>query len=179
MVNPIKIGDKFGMWTVERPLDNAKTLCVCECGARAAVLNGNLRRRIKPSRSCNSCSKIGNLGARKYCKEMPGGIYRRLSCIVGNAIKRCTDSNHRQWKDYGERGIRICDEWLRDHQKFIRYLATLENHDNPAFVIDRRDNDKGYQPGNLRFVSRSQSSLNRRPFGHLLAKDHRGRFCGT
>jgi hypothetical protein len=61
----------------------------------------------------------------------------------------------------------VWGEWCADQVAFVAYLMTLDGWDNDGLVIDRIDNDGHYEPGNLRFVTRSVSQRNKRSWGAL------------
>lgn len=76
-----------------------------------------------------------------------------------NARRRCTDPSHPDWKNYGGRGITMCAEWLASFAAFYAHIGP-----RPAgLTLDRRDNDRGYEPGNVRWATRSEQTANRRP----------------
>jgi hypothetical protein len=77
---------------------------------------------------------------------------------------RCTNPNSPAWDDYGGRGITICAEWLDDPAAFIAHVGPRPS---PKHEIDRIDNDKGYEPGNVRWATRSVNDQNRRS-NHLI-----------
>lgn len=52
--------------------------------------------------------------------------------------------------------------WVEHRVEFLRYLVGLDGWDAPALQLDRIDNNKGYEPGNLRFVTRSVNMSNKR-----------------
>lgn len=108
--------------------------------------------------------------------DLPRTLYVRLFFIVRNAIARCTNPDWPRYADYGGRGINVHRPWLEDKTKFIDYLCTLPGHDDRDLVLDRTNNNKGYRPGNLRFVTRSESQFNRRRFSHRLKRGDDGRF---
>lgn len=81
---------------------------------------------------------------------------------------RCTSSKSPAWKDYGGRGITICDRWLDDP---VAFLSDVGKRPSPAHEIDRIKNDEGYSPGNCRWVLRSVNDRNRRNNRHIT---HRG-----
>lgn len=74
-------------------------------------------------------------------------------------LSRCEDEDHPQYHDYGGRGIVVCDEW-HDFNTF--YDWCLSNITDSSQQIDRIDNGRGYDPGNCRFVTRSENARNKR-----------------
>lgn len=70
---------------------------------------------------------------------------------------RCSNPKHKWFKNYGGRGIRVCDRW----QKFENFLADMGERPKGKF-IDRIRNPEGYQPGNCRWVTRSEQMRNTR-----------------
>jgi hypothetical protein len=76
-------------------------------------------------------------------------------------VARCTKPHHRMWSYYGGRGIRVCDEWL-DPFAFYRYCDEVLGPCPPDHSIDRIDNDGNYEPGNVRWASRSEQWHNQR-----------------
>jgi len=78
--------------------------------------------------------------------------------------ERCHDKNHPQYKDYGGRGIQVCDEWCNDFWSYADYMDSLEA-DEDATTVDRINNDGNYEPGNVRWASRSTQGANRRSYG--------------
>ena len=73
---------------------------------------------------------------------------------------RCYKEGCTGYGRYGGRGIRVCREWLEDHDSFLAYIMTLDGWDNPDLEIDRIDNDGNYEPGNVRCVTRSENEQN-------------------
>lgn len=71
---------------------------------------------------------------------------------------RCLNQNHKSYKNYGARGITICDEWLNDLGQFIADMGKCPD----GFSLDRIDNDKGYSPDNCRWADKSTQSRNTR-----------------
>lgn len=84
-----------------------------------------------------------------------GSVYRVWLGIRA----RCLNAEHPAFADYGGRGITICDRWRDDVHAFI---ADVGPKPSPALEIDRIDNDRGYEPGNVRWATRSENDRNRR-----------------
>lgn len=79
---------------------------------------------------------------------------------VLNHIKdRCLNPNSPAYKDYGGRGITVCDEWLASFDQFI---ADVGRRPSKHHTLDRIDNDKGYEPSNVRWTDRTVQAINRR-----------------
>lgn len=88
----------------------------------------------------------------------------RLKQRVRKAIARCTNPNATYYNRYGGRGIKVCQEWLDNPVAFYDYLLTLHGWCDLNLVLDRVDNDGHYEPGNLRFTTRTESQNNRNCF---------------
>lgn len=74
-------------------------------------------------------------------------------------ITRTSNLNNKDYKDYGGRGITVCDEW-KDASTFINWARSHGYSDD--LLLDRKDNDKGYSPENCHFVTHSESNINKR-----------------
>jgi hypothetical protein len=74
--------------------------------------------------------------------------------------QRCLNSNSIQFKDYGGRGIAVCERWL-GHNGFTNFYNDMG--DPNGLTLGRIDNDKGYSPDNCRWETWAQQAVNRRP----------------
>lgn len=147
-------GDRFHFLTaLERSHrdkhGNVYWLFRCDCGVEKIIqLAGIGRGRVK------SC------GCHRRKKEITHGLtnHPMYSRYLGMRA-RCTNPNHKAYKNYGGRGISICKEWLDNPQAFFDYIG------NPPFddaSIDRIDNDGNYEPENIRWATKSQQQHNKR-----------------
>jgi len=97
-----------------------------------------------------------------YCDLIPDKKLRdKMRARVRNAIARCHIETCVSYPRYGAKGIRVHSEWIDDRMAFIEYLMTLPGWDNTKLELDRIDSVKGYEPGNLRFVTRIEQARNK------------------
>jgi hypothetical protein len=76
------------------------------------------------------------------------------------AIKtRCTNPNQKQWKDYGGRGIRMCQEWTDSFEAFYAHIGPAPSDQH---TIERKETSKGYEPGNVRWATKLEQARNKR-----------------
>ena len=75
---------------------------------------------------------------------------------------RCLNPRHKSFKDYGERGIKIYDEWIESFAEFDKWLEDNLGPCPGGFTLDRIDNDGNYEPGNLRWADKKEQNWNRR-----------------
>jgi len=75
-------------------------------------------------------------------------------------ISRTTNPNVYAYKNYGERGIKVCSEWRYDFLAFYKWAITHGYED--GLEIDRKDNNGDYTPENCHFTTPYLNSLNRR-----------------
>lgn len=73
--------------------------------------------------------------------------------------QRCLNKKHKWYPKYGGRGITVCDEWL-EFPAFYEWAIANGYSDN--LTIERIDNDKGYYPGNCKWATQQEQSMNKR-----------------
>lgn len=165
---PAEVGAVFGELTIREWVNHKRAWhprCECSCGWIGVIDRHNILRG-KSSR-CNYCAKrksgVTQKKYRGYAGIVPDDFHReRLLNRISSCIQRCENPSNAGWKHYGERGIKVHPEWVRDRKAFLSYLLTLDGWDLPHLELDRIDNNAGYQPGNLRFITRSENMFNRR-----------------
>lgn len=163
-MNNVKVGDIIGHWTV-LSLEGKFTrsggqyvLCRCTCGTEREVSVYRLRNGTSRgcSRPCVYDQGYGHVNVDLTTKR------RLLNNVIWNVVARCTNENATGYENYDGRGITVHAGWLADKADFLAYLLTLPGHGDPNLTLDRIDNNRGYEPGNLRFVTRLEQSRNRR-----------------
>lgn len=143
------------MWCILNPIlikrkTNTYILCHCKCGKENAV-EINKKNRTLNSGSCTKC-------AYKATKYAPGMQASKSYRVWRGMLGRCTNPDHKSYKNYGGRGITICDRWLTSFENFYADMG-----DAPLTLdLDRIDNEKGYYKENCRWVTRSHNTRNKR-----------------
>lgn len=92
--------------------------------------------------------------------ELHGDTGTRLYRIWKTMKCRCNDSNHPTYKWYGARGIRVCDEWSESYISFREWAITHGYKE--GLELERIDVNKGYNPGNCKWISHHEQTMNRR-----------------
>ena len=135
-----------------------KYLCKCDCGSEVSVMITSLR-----SGNTQSCGCINSERITKQNKERAiyGGYSqnKHFSRWKG-MIERCYYSKHKDYHNYGGRGITVCEEW-REHPKgFIEWIEKESNY-KKGLSLDRIDRDGNYEPDNCKFSTATDQVLNR------------------
>jgi hypothetical protein len=140
---------------------NALWKCRCECGNEKVIAGRNLKNgNVK---SCG-CLRSEKTISRNY---KHGEINTHLYKIFNQMRNRCNNPNHKDFKDYGGRGIEVCQEW-NDISAFLLFRDwAISQGYKDGLSIDRRENDKGYSPDNCRWVTVKEQNNNKRN-NHLI-----------
>ena len=110
---------------------------------------------------CKACTRANN---RASNRRREAGLSdtqkerRKLFWVWCDMRHRCSMPSHRQFADYGGRGIEVCERW----QKFENFITDMGPRPSSGHSIDRRDNDLGYEPDNCRWATRTEQNSNRR-----------------
>lgn len=152
------IGRKFGRLTVEAYHSYGagrmlKYTCQCECGGEAVCYGNNLRNGNSQSCGC-LCIE------RTIAANTTHGMRHEKVWQAWMGMKnRCYVKTHGGYKNYGGRGIIVCDRW---RHSFENFYTDMGDQPSPVSTLDRIDNDGDYEPSNCRWASYSQQNRNRR-----------------
>lgn len=131
-------------------------LCKCDCGGTKEIISASLR-----SGATTSCGCYGNEVLSKY-RTKHGQCHRSGRVpeyqIWDAMIQRCTNPKQSQYHDYGGRGIKVCDKWM----KFESFLEDMGYRPSKQYTLDRVDNDGDYELANCKWRTRHKQSRNRR-----------------
>lgn len=130
--------------------------CRCACGAEKDVCGESLVGG--DTRSCG-CLKLEGLSKRTttHGQASQRRRTREYKCW-GCMISRCTNPNDTGYKNYGGRGITVCDRWLNSFENFFSDMGTCP----PKHTIERRDNSKGYDSDNCCWSTKKEQCRNTR-----------------
>lgn len=151
-------GRKFGRLTVisrigTNNLGKATWLCKCDCGKETVVTTGELKSGNTKSCGCYNKEK------RKTNNLVHGKRKEKIYKVWANMKARCTNESVSEYKNYGGRGITVCDEWRNSFIAF--YEWAMANGYNENLQIDRKDVNGNYEPSNCRWVTRKENCNNR------------------
>lgn len=128
----------------------------CSCGNIIEREIGNLRFRREGAK-CGSCnSKASSLRNTTHGTPKSDKIYKAWCKIK----ERCFNPNDKSYPDYGAKGITMQEDWINDFIKFRDYIGEQPN-DGQRYSVDRIDNSKGYQEGNIRWATYFQQARNK------------------
>lgn len=149
-------GQKFNRLTVIKrikPDYPTSWECCCSCGNTVIVTTNSLRS--KKTQSCGCLRR--ELGAKMLTTH---GMYGSPEHRAWRHMKeRCCNPNTKDFKNYGGRGITVCNEWRKSFMAFFNHVGKKPS---PKHSIDRINNDGNYEPSNVRWADRKTQNNNSR-----------------
>lgn len=150
-------GQRFGKLTVIEFVGrgrnrHSKWKCKCDCGGESISFSTNLLRGIAGSCGCVKDNVLGN-HTRKH-----GLTNTRIFKIWAGIRKRCTNPKSIAYKDYGGRGIKICERW----SDFENFYADMIDGYTDTLTLDRIDPNGDYCKENCRWATPKEQSRNKR-----------------
>lgn len=122
--------------------------CLCDCGSKIVANGCSLR-----AGQIRSCGCINREAVTKH-----GRSFKPEYISWRNMLIRCTKPNSNSYKNYGGRGIKVCDAW-RDFRNFFSCMGMKPT---PAHSLDRIDGNGHYEPGNVRWATKQEQANNTR-----------------
>lgn len=131
--------------------------CRCVCGKITNVPTGALTSGN--TNSCGCYHRDKTITAALIHGQTRNRIQSKEYQAWGNMIQRCYNPKQTGYKDYGGRGITVCDRWLYSFQKFLEDMGMAPS---TGHSIDRIEYDEGYFKGNCRWATRKEQNNNNR-----------------
>ncbi|MGT3716950.1 hypothetical protein ACPA2G_11035 [Staphylococcus aureus] len=146
-------GDKYNRLTAVKEIDNRKWLFRCICGNEKVISKYDVQKGH--TKSCGCLQKENTSKA----KRTHGDTDSRLYYIWENMRKRCYKPNSDRYKNYGARGITICDDWKNNYSNFYKWAYSNGYNDN--LTIERIDINGNYEPSNCTWITMKDQAKNR------------------
>lgn len=149
---PVMVGEP---WRIKIEGKQSRTLAKfrCECGQEFEAIVSNVK--TGETKSCGCWQRACTIAR----STKHGGGTTRLYKTWAHMLDRCENNKIRSYKDYGGRGIRVCEAW----HDFTAFRAwALANGYADHLTIDRVKNDGNYEPGNCRWATRKEQNRNSR-----------------
>lgn len=154
----MKVGDKYGRltitkWIVGKIRGRFWVNAVCECGVIGTYIRGNLA-----AGNTRSCGCLQREHSRAF--RLKHGLAETCEYATWMNIKnRCSRPSSSSYKNYGAKGIKVCDRWL---ESFENFYADMGPRPTNKHSIDRINPFGNYEPNNCRWATSMEQHLNKR-----------------
>jgi len=149
----------YGMKKVSGGHKHKRVRALCECGVERVLYYDSVRWH-----KTKSCGCLRNRIGQTH------GMHKSAEYRSWDGMKRrCYNKNSKDYKYYGPRGIIVCDRWINNFEAFFEDMGLKPS---AKHSIDRINNDGNYEPGNCRWATAQQQSINRRPSARIYKKNN-------
>ena|SRR5690348_8244990 len=132
-------------------------LCKCDCGNTVTIRGFTLRLSNGATKSCGCLRRDIQRQAHLRHGHQRRGMETPTHFSWRAMMARCSNPRFHQFKDYGGRGILVCERW----KQFENFLADMGERPH-GLTLDRINNDGNYEPENCRWATRKQQNSNTR-----------------
>lgn len=154
----VDIGNRFGhlVVTARAARGWAQWVCACDCGATVTLRTNKLLSGNNKSCGCLKRSVLGTATRTHGRSNSRVSGYKDRTYGIWQAMRdRCSNPNRHDWHRYGGAGVTVAPQWAA----FEQFVADMG--DAPiGRTLDRIDSAKGYEPGNCRWATPKEQSLN-------------------
>lgn len=130
---------------------------MCDCGNKTIVSTGNLKNGTTKSCGCYQREYQAKRGRKNFYKH---GLSNHPLYPTWSTMKsRCYNKNNISYKNYGARGIKVCDRWLNSFENFLKDMGEKPSDKHS---LDRIDINGDYEPSNCRWATPEEQAINKR-----------------
>jgi hypothetical protein len=158
-LSPVRVGERYGLLRVIAYSGVVGRFrawsCFCDCGQTTTVRGSHLA-----SGNIKSCGCLLRKKSNKIHGNYAVGATKSPEFQSWLSMRsRCEQPTHRSYKNYGGRGVAVCDEWRHDYAQFLKDMGKKPS---PEHTIERVDSNRGYEKGNCVWATNSEQQRNKR-----------------
>jgi hypothetical protein len=128
--------------------------CQCECGQHRIIYCSSLTRNVSTSCGCLNKERFTHFKHGHDCQGNRSQTFNSWRAMK----ERCYNPNNNRYSIYGERGIKVCEQWVNDFPQFLKDMGERPE----GLTLDRINVNGNYEPSNCRWADRHTQRINRR-----------------